>query len=163
MRLYIMRHGHAADSSPSGRDSDRPLTDDGRKIVGRVGEMLQAHHGHRLTRILSSTYLRAAQTAEIMAQTIADSDVLLDHHQELEPDEPVPMTMLRSLAESEIDALIVGHHPMVIAISRLLARDSAKLPLGLHPSMCVGLERPAHRGSPLPIEGSFQVTTVLKP
>jgi len=163
MRLYIMRHGHAADSSPSGRDSDRPLTDDGRKIVERVGEMLQAHHGTRLSRILSSTYLRAAQTADIMARAIASSDVLFDHHQELEPDEPVPMTMLRKLAELEVDALIVGHHPMVIAMSRLLARDSSKLPLGLHPSMLVGLERPARPQSPLPIEGSFQVTTVLKP
>lgn len=163
MRLYIMRHGHAADSSPSGRDADRPLTDDGHKIVERVGELLQAHHGTTLARILSSPYLRAAQTADIMVRAIASADALFDHHQELEPDEPIPMGMLRKLVESDVDALIVGHHPMVIAMSRLLARDSSKLPLGLHPSMLVGLERPARRDSPLPIEGSFQVTTVLKP
>jgi phosphohistidine phosphatase len=163
MRLYIMRHGHAADSSPTGRDRDRPLTDDGRRNVERVGALLHAHHGAHLPRILSSTYLRAAQTAEIMARSIAGPAVDLAHHPELEPDEPLPMSMLRGLAERDADALIVGHHPMVITMLRLLVRDSAKLPLGLHPGMLVSVERTRRDGPPLPIEGTFGVTTVLKP
>ena len=163
MRLYIMRHGHAADSSPTGRDADRPLTEDGRRNVERIGALLHAHHGEHLPRILSSTYLRAAQTAEIMGHAIAGPAMDLDHHAELEPDEPLPMSMLRGLAERGTDALIVGHHPMVIAMLRLLARDIAKLPLGLHPSMLVGVERPKRDGAPQSLEGSFHVTTVLKP
>lgn len=163
MRLYIMRHGHAADSSPSGRDCDRPLTADGRRLVERVGALLFTHHGAYLPQIRSSTYLRAVQTAEIMARAVAHPDALFDQHPELEPDEPVPMNVLRNLADAGGDVLVVGHHPMVIAMSRLLARDSAKLPLGLHPGMLVGLERPTRDGSPLPIEGSFHVTTVLAP
>ncbi|HRI72219.1 MAG TPA: histidine phosphatase family protein [Polyangium sp.] len=163
MRLYIMRHGHAADSSPSGRDADRPLTDDGRRLVERVGALLLSHHGAQLPQIHSSTYLRAMQTAEIMARTIAAPGVVFDTHDELEPDEPIPMSMLRKLAEAGGDALLVGHHPMVIAMSRLLARDSSKLPLGLHPGMLVGLERPTRDSSPSSVEGSFHVTTVLAP
>ena len=163
MRLYIMRHGYAADSSPTGRDSDRPLTDDGRRNVERIGTLLQAHHGEHLPRILSSTYLRAAQTAEIMARTIAGPSINLDHHQELEPDEPLPMNILRGLAERDTDALIVGHHPMVITMLRVLVRDSAKLPLGLHPGMLVGIERVKRNGSPLPVEGAFDVSTIFKP
>jgi phosphohistidine phosphatase len=163
MRLYIMRHGHASDSSPTGRDSDRPLTDDGRRNVERIGAQLQTHHGEHLPRILSSTYLRAAQTAEIMARVIAGPGVHLDHHEELEPDEPLPMSMLRGLSSHGADALIVGHHPMVIAMLRVLARDSAKLPLGLHPAMLVGIERPKREGTPPSLEGSFHVTTILKP
>jgi len=163
MRLYIMRHGHAADSSPTGRDADRPLTEDGRRNVERIGALLQAHHGEHLPRILSSTYLRAAQTAEIMGRAVAGPAIDLDHHAELEPDEPLPISMLRGLSESGTDALIVGHHPMVIAMLRLLARDTAKLPLGLHPSMLVGVERQNRGGSPQSLEGAFQVATILKP
>lgn len=163
MRLFIMRHGHAADSSASGRDSDRPLTDDGRRYVEQVGTLLQAHHPEDLPRILSSTYLRAAQTAEIMGRVVAGPNIDLDHHEELEPDEPLPMNILRGLFERGADALIVGHHPMVISMLRMLVRDSAKLPLGLHPGMLVGIERTKRDGSPSSIEGSFQVTTILKP
>lgn len=163
MRLYVMRHGQAADSSPTGRDADRPLTDDGRRHVERIGDLLRAHRGEHLPRILSSPYLRAAQTAEIMAQAIAGPQFDLNHHDELEPDEPLPLSMLRSLSEHGTDALIVGHHPMVIAMLRWLARDTAKLPLGLHPGMLVGVERPQRDGAPLPLEGAFHVTTILKP
>lgn len=163
MRLYIMRHGHAADSSPTGRDADRPLTQDGRRNVARIGDQLLAHHGAHLPRILSSTYLRAAQTAEIMSQAIAGPQLHLDHHEELEPDEPLPMGMLRQLSDHGRDALIVGHHPMVIAMLRMLAKDSAKLPLGLHPGMLVGLERAQRDPAPRGLEGAFQVTTILKP
>jgi phosphohistidine phosphatase len=163
MRLYIMRHGHAADSSETGRDADRPLTNDGRRYVEQVGALLLAHHRESLPRILSSTYLRAAQTAEIMAHAIAGPAVNLDHHEELEPDEPLPMKILRGLSEDRTDALIVGHHPMVITMLRILVRDSAKLPLGLHPGMLVGIERAKREGSRFPVEGSFQITTILKP
>jgi phosphohistidine phosphatase len=163
MRLYIMRHGHAADSSPTGRDADRPLTEDGRRNVERIGTLLQAHHGEHLPRILSSTYLRAAQTAEIMGRAIAGPAIDLDHHADLEPDESLFMSILYGFSDRGTDALIVGHHPMVIAMLRFLARDIAKLPLGLHPSMLVGVERPKRDGSPSHLEGSFLVTTVLKP
>lgn len=163
MRLYIMRHGHAADSSPTGRDRDRPLTDDGRRNIERVGALLRAHHGAQLPWILSSTYLRAAQTAEIMARFVADPAVKLDQHQELEADEPLPMSMLRGLAERDVDTLIVGHHPMVIAMLRILVRDSAKLPLGLQPGMLVGIERTKRDVPSSPVEGTFNVSTILKP
>lgn len=163
MRLYIMRHGHAADSSATGRDSDRSLTDDGRRYVAQVGTLLQAHHREYLPRILSSTYLRAAQTAEIMGRLVAGPSIHLDHHEELQPDEPLPMALLRGLSDRGTDALIVGHHPMVISMLRMLVRDSAKLPVGLHPGMLVGIERRKRDGSPSPIEGTFQVTTILKP
>ncbi len=163
MRLYIMRHGHAADSSTTGRDSDRPLTDDGRRYVAQVGTLLQAHHGQHLPRILSSTYLRAAQTAEIMARTVAEPGIHLDHHEELEPDEPLPTNILQGLSDRGIDALVVGHHPMVISMLRMLVRDSAKLPLGLHPGMLVGIERTKRDGAPSPIEGSFHVSIIMKP
>lgn len=163
MRLYIMRHGHAADSSPSGHDSDRPLTDEGRRNIERIGTRLHAHHGGHLRRILSSTYLRAAQTAEIMARVAAGPELHLDHHEELQPDEPIPTMMLSRLLDHGTDALIVGHHPMVIAMLRLLVRDVAQLPLGLHPGMLVGLERIKRDNAALPLERSFHVATILQP
>src|SRR5580704_17747368 len=38
IELYLLRHAIAEDHSPSGRDADRRLTDDGRKKLRRVLE-----------------------------------------------------------------------------------------------------------------------------
>jgi phosphohistidine phosphatase len=162
MHLYVMRHGLAADSSPSGRDRDRPLTPEGILGVEEVGKTLRAQHGPALARIVTSTYLRAHHTAELMAGTLDAADVSIETFPELEPDESPPLTLLRDLAMLGKDALLVGHHPMVIALLRMLVRDAAELPLGLHPGMLVGVTRPSEPSASSQLGGAFRVTTVLR-
>src|SRR4051812_47187655 len=67
MKLYVMRHGPAADDSPSGRDADRALTAAGRERVAAVAKAL-VDAGEEPFAILSSPLVRAVETAEIVAE-----------------------------------------------------------------------------------------------
>ncbi len=164
MNLYVMRHGLAAESSPSGRDRDRPLTPEGILGVEEVGKtLLRTEQGPTLGRIVTSTYLRAHHTAELMAGVLGATSLPIEVFPELEPDESPPLVLLRELAERDTDALLVGHHPMVIALLRMLVRDIGELPIGLHPGMLVGVARPSAPRAPASLGGAFRVTTVLRP
>ncbi|MRG91446.1 SixA phosphatase family protein [Polyangium spumosum] len=163
MNLYVMRHGLAAESSPSGRDRDRPLTPEGILGVEQIGKTLRSQHAPSLVRIVASTYVRAHHTAELMAGVLGATALPIETFSELEPDESPPLLLLGELAAMQSDALLVGHHPMVIALLRMLVRDVSELPLGLHPGMLVGVTRPSEPNMSTQIGGSFRVTTVLRP
>ena len=63
MKLYLLRHGKADWPNWDKPDDDRPLTDDGRKQLDRVGQMLARIEIAPV--ILTSPLPRASQTAEI--------------------------------------------------------------------------------------------------
>ncbi len=69
MRLYIVRHGEAERQITS--DEARALTARGREDVAMLWENL-AERGVRPTRLLSSPYVRARQTADIIAERFPD-------------------------------------------------------------------------------------------
>src|SRR5690349_21920432 len=68
MNLYILRHGIAVEPGTAGyaTDSDRPLLPKGERKLRKIAQAMQALKlSYNL--ILSSPYLRARQTAEIIA------------------------------------------------------------------------------------------------
>lgn len=65
MNLYLIRHGIAAERGLYAQDCDRPLTDKGRDRTQQVGQRLRAL-GLRFDHLLTSPFLRAQQTAEIL-------------------------------------------------------------------------------------------------
>src|SRR5947209_7782988 len=69
--LYILRHGIAAepDRSKYPRDADRPLTAEGKRKTAKVAKALDAL-GLSFDAVLSSPYLRARQTAEIVVSQL---------------------------------------------------------------------------------------------
>src|SRR5438105_4266876 len=67
MKLYVMRHGPAADDSATGRDADRALTAGGRERVAAVAKAL-LDAGEAPAAILTSPLVRAVETAEIVAE-----------------------------------------------------------------------------------------------
>jgi phosphohistidine phosphatase len=75
VKLYFLRHGIAEDHSPTGRDADRRLTDEGvREMQAAAAGM--AALGLRLDRILSSPKARARHTAEIAAERLGLQEAL---------------------------------------------------------------------------------------
>ena len=68
MNLYIIRHAIAVDEgTPEYEDdSQRPLTDKGKKKMRQIAKGLRAL-GVEFDLILSSPYVRAKETAEILA------------------------------------------------------------------------------------------------
>jgi phosphohistidine phosphatase len=99
-------------------DADRPLTPKGRRQLRQIAAAMQSLD-LRFNLILSSPYLRARQTAEIVAQSLKLKKCLA-FSDELTPDGD-PKTLIRQLHELEPaqkNVLLVGHEPH---LSRLVA------------------------------------------
>jgi phosphohistidine phosphatase len=163
MRLYVMRHGPAEDRAPSGRDFDRALTRAGREVVARAARSL---HEHPLpARVIASPYLRAHQTAEIVAST---ASLEIEVHEDLAADAGLPLALVRDLAAAESSALLVGHQPIVEELVRALVHPGrVPLPTGFRTAMIVALDQAADRPRAVrddrADEQRWVVSTVLDP
>src|ERR1051325_8453393 len=71
MEIYVLRHGIAVERGTPGykKDSDRPLTKEGEEKVEQIAQAMLAMD-LKFDLILSSTYLRAAKTAKIVASEL---------------------------------------------------------------------------------------------
>jgi phosphohistidine phosphatase len=119
--IWLLRHAAAEDESRSGRDADRALTPEGlarAKAVARGLALLEPS----ISRVISSPYLRARQTAEAAAGALGIAEV--SQSRALEP-EAEPEEILNELGGSDGDALLVGHQPQLGALlGRLIGGDS---------------------------------------
>ncbi len=122
MNLYILRHGIAVERGAPGyaKDADRPLTSEGERKLRAIGEAMQKLE-LSFDLILSSPYVRARQTAEIVA------DVLKARKKVEYSDSLVPDGSTRELVESLIrlrpvpeDIMLVGHEPYLSGLVSLL-------------------------------------------
>lgn len=130
MKLYLVRHAIAEDSADYEDDSLRPLTEKGRdkmkKIAAALGEL-----GVAPDLIVSSPYLRARQTADILAKELkygeepAYSDSLVPMG---EPDD-----MIGEINEKyAVDELmLVGHEPNLSALAGVLLAGNADIAIDL--------------------------------
>jgi phosphohistidine phosphatase len=128
MNLYLMRHADAVDNGKHGvqRDADRMLSEKGLRQISRIAGFLE-DQGVRLDSIVSSPFLRARQTAELLAGRVApDIAVTLLH--ELEPG-VVPETFMRALRRYRSDSLLaVGHMPdLSYLVGSLMAKTANPL------------------------------------
>lgn len=128
MNLYIIRHAIAVDEGTPEyeQDRDRPLTDKGRKKMRQIAKGLRTL-GVEFDLILSSPYVRARETAEIledvfkMKKKIAFSENLTPM---AEPD-----LLIAEINENySVDSLaLVGHEPHLGSLVGLLTAENAKL------------------------------------
>jgi phosphohistidine phosphatase len=108
MEIYFLRHGEAGKKA-GGDDSARPLTEEGiARMEVEAAAMTLLHIGVRT--IVSSPYLRARQTAEIVARKLRpSSDVIVDTR--LAPGFG-PDDLAEILSENlEGPLMLVGHEP----------------------------------------------------
>ena len=130
MDLFLLRHGIAVDRGLPGYedDSQRPLTPKG---AARVHRIAQAAKRLRLKfdLILSSPYLRAQQTAKVIASFYKMED-RLRLTENLTP-AMSPAELIGEIHETYADALsilLVGHEPYMSTLaSMLLAGDEEVL------------------------------------
>src|SRR6185503_13585191 len=75
MELYLLRHAIAVQRGTPGYDDDsqRPLTDEGRKKMKKIVKALSGLN-LELDTILSSPYVRARDTAKILAKEFGGKD-----------------------------------------------------------------------------------------
>src|SRR5215211_134597 len=132
MNLYIIRHAIAVEEGTAGyeSDSERPLTDKGRKKMRQIAKALR-RLDVEFDLILSSPYVRARETAEILADVFKMKSKLVfsDH---LIP-EGIPELLISEINENHrVDSLaIVGHEPHLSTLIGLLVADTAKIEMTL--------------------------------
>jgi len=131
-RICLLRHAEAAglDDGPYDHDADRPLTDLGRARMER-GARGMARLGLSFDAILTSPYVRARQTAEIVAAA-------LENTRSLAVEEALASGahwsgVKRALASASAGAsvLLVGHEPDMSRIAgEILLADRGALGFG---------------------------------
>lgn len=131
MRLSLLRHGIAvARGDPDYEDdSQRPLTAKGQRRMWRAAEgMLALGLSHDL--ILSSPYLRAKQTADIVAQVLKVPDGA--HLSSTLAPDGNPRQLIEALHtdhRERQDILLVGHEPYLSRLISTLLIGSPNLTL----------------------------------
>ena len=111
MDLYLVRHGAAVERAAwSGPDSERPLTETGRKDMARVASSI-AKLGLHIDAIVSSPYTRAHETADILAQHLNLRDKLAIDKTLAPGFSPESLgKVLKRLPDLE-GVVLVGHEP----------------------------------------------------
>ncbi len=128
MELYVLRHAIAVPRGTPGYevDRERPLTSQGAQKMESIARGMRAL-GLSFDVILSSPYLRARQTAEIVAQVLrAPDQVELSDHLAPDGDPRALLDELKSYGLRKSVAL-VGHEPYLSELISVLTTGSLNL------------------------------------
>ncbi len=118
MNLYLIRHAIAEEENPSGEDSQRELTDKGAKKMRLIAKGLRTL-GVDFDLILSSPYVRAVQTAEILSEVFKKKKFVLSDH--LTPMGDIDLLIAEINEKYSVNSLaIVGHEPYLSGLVSLL-------------------------------------------
>ena len=117
MNIYIVRHAIAVERGTEGYDDDsqRPLTDTGRKKMKKIAKGLE-RLGIKLDVILTSPYVRARDTAKILADRFDMMDKIYF------TDNLIPPGNFESLIfeiheKYDVGSIaLVGHEPMLSSL-----------------------------------------------
>lgn len=125
--LILMRHAKSSWKFPELSDKDRPLTKRGERDAPRMGKILKKEE-ILPEKILSSTAVRAAATAEAVAQKL-DYKEEITYMDSLYMAEPaVIIEALHALPPEVKRVLVVGHNPGMEGLAQILGRKVVSLP-----------------------------------
>ena len=129
--LYILRHGIAVERGAAGftQDSERPLTAEGKQKLRRIIKAMRAQE-LEFDLILTSPYLRARQTAELVAGAFRlRSKVQICPPLVAEADAEEVVEHLKAMQPMPENLLLVGHEPQLSQLISLLLTGSPNLSL----------------------------------
>jgi phosphohistidine phosphatase len=133
MNIYILRHGIAVmrNDLDAENDAERPLTPKGKRQLRQTAAAMKTM-GLRFDLILSSPYLRAKQTAEMVANSLK-LQKKLTFSDELTPGgNPRALIQQLNAARPKPDAvLLVGHEPYLSRLIGLLTTGETNLGIDL--------------------------------
>ncbi len=144
--LYLIRHGIAEERGTYEDDSQRPLSDEGRKKTKQVAKRLY-DLGLRFDLLQTSPLVRAQQTSEIFANVFAECSV--DLSSELAPEGDFEK-WLSWFAEwlsnhpqpAKASLGIIGHEPDLSSWAEMLIWGESKGVLVLKKAGLIGLVLP---------------------
>ena len=136
MKLFLMQHGDAVATEI---DPDRPLSEQGRSDVQRLGVFL-ADTPFKPQRIHHSGKTRAKQSAELLAEQTAP-EVAIQAVAGMSPKDPIQPWAEQAQDWTE-DTLLVGHMPFMGCLTSLLIKGDAEADVvAYRPGSIVCLER----------------------
>lgn len=142
MNLYLLRHGVAVEREDwRGRhDAERPLTSEGRATLVRIGRAMAALE-LEFDVILTSPYVRARQTAEIVARQLGCPG-RVELCEALVPDagHRAAVRALQGRRPAPRNALLVGHEPGFSGLVSFLATGGAALDVAFKKGGLAALE-----------------------
>jgi phosphohistidine phosphatase len=120
--LLIMRHGKSSWDDPKLADRERPLTKRGVKSSLTIGELV-AEKELVPQRIISSTAVRAIETANLVSQKCGCESTLVgaDELYLAEPD--AYLSLLRGLPDELERVMVVGHNPGLEMLLQMLSGE----------------------------------------
>src|ERR1035441_11088377 len=141
MLIHLLRHAEAEDISPTGRDADRRLTEEGRKRMRAVAKAIaKLDPGYEA--VLVSPLVRARQTAEPVAEACGLERPFTET-KNLAPNAD-PIEVLHELARlGPSSALLVGHQPHFGRLFGLLLSGRSDLEVPMKKAALAALEAPS--------------------
>jgi phosphohistidine phosphatase len=132
MNLYIVRHAIAEEAGTQEDDSLRPLTDKGRRKFRKIAKGLKELE-IQLDLVLTSPYLRAAQTASVLGKSFD-----LDKGKVIQTEHLIPTGYPDKLIDEikvkygEVENLaLVGHEPYLSGLVSMLVAGEPDVSLNL--------------------------------
>ena len=127
MDLYVVRHAIAEPARSGHDDHDRALTDEGERKLKRAVRGMRAL-GWRFDRVLTSPWLRAARTAELLAPVAKTAPVATDLLcRSPSPELLALLSQAPVAAEPRFSTALVGHEPWLGELVALLATGDTAL------------------------------------
>lgn len=144
--FYLIRHGIAEERGTYEDDTQRPLSDEGRKKTKQVAKRLY-DLGLRFDLLQTSPLVRAQQTSDIFADVFGDCPV--QRSPELAPEGDFE-TWLNGIAEwisqhpqpAKASLGIIGHEPNLTAWAEMLIWGESKGVLVLKKAGIIGISLP---------------------
>jgi phosphohistidine phosphatase len=129
MNLFILRHGLATEPGSAGfaKDADRPLTPKGERKLWKIAEAMEQLE-IALDVIVSSPYVRARQTAEIVADAL-DLRKKLELCEHLTPGGSAKklIAFINDHQPLPENVLLVGHEPYLSELISLLISGNTEV------------------------------------
>ena len=142
MNLFLLRHGLAVDRSAPGykKDADRPLTPKGKQRLWRVTDAME-EMDLEFDLLLTSPFLRATQTAEIVAEAF-ELRKKLTPSEHLTPggNPKLLLEQINLLDPPPKNVLLVGHEPYLSQLIGLLVAGNTNALIDLKKGALCKLE-----------------------
>lgn len=138
MKIFLIRHGIAADPADYQEDRLRPLTADGKLKTVRIAKRL-CELDIRFDLILTSPFLRAKQTSDILASLAQDVRMT----ENLAPYGTLEDFLKEIQSTVKVETLaLVGHQPNLGNWAEQMVWGSTQEKLTLKKAGIIGIEKP---------------------
>ena len=124
MQVYILRHGIAEEVRHGGSDADRALTNEGRKKLREVLRLAEKADVVPSV-IITSPYVRAVQTAEVVIEVLGYANDLLRTEALVPSSDALAVWEEIRAHQGVMQLMLVGHEPLLSQVVAFLLNSTA--------------------------------------